>query len=176
MQARLSGQKKRLATGKTGTTTSGSLVFPTSKKAKTTVPSPGVENEQNCDPSLADIPPPPPLPLPPSGPVAPTQSPNAHRTDNSLSFEFPEYNADNIQVEVKQSVSSGKKTAKALDEQCGAIKERVALLEKNVNKRIDRLQGSINYMSKCVEDFNENFSNLMDAVREQRVRDTSSTS
>ncbi len=50
------------------------------------------------------------------------------------------------------------------------MKERVVAMEKNLGRRMDRLQGTVTFMSKCVEDFNENFSSIMDAIRDQRVR------
>ncbi len=43
-------------------------------------------------------------------------------------------------------------------------------LEKSVHKRIDKLQGSINYVSRCVEDFNENFASIMNVVRDNQVK------
>ncbi len=103
--------------------------------------------------------------------LQPPAAPQSTDADG-FAFDFAEY----IDVRVegsKQGVSGGQaaKRAKIIDEQYAAIKERIEKLEKNLNKRIDRLQGTVMFMSKCVEDFNENFGSIMDLVKEQRVRE-----
>ncbi len=75
----------------------------------------------------------------------------------------------------KQGVSDdaphAKKARRDVDEHILAIKEKVAALEKSVHKRIDKLQGSINYVGKCVEDFNENFAAIMGVVKDNQTRE-----
>ena len=128
--------------------------------------------------AAADPPPPPPptsstLPSPPSPPgTQPAED------EDRISFGFPEYNngtsAPFVQVTAaKESVSQGPaaKRAKMLEDQYSYIKDKVNCLEKNVNKRIDRLQGTVSYMAKCVEDFNENFAVIMEVVRDKRAFD-----
>ena len=168
----LIGNRRRLGTA---------LPLQTQKSIKTNLPS--VANAPVSDrptsPSL--IPTGPATASTPSPPAAPPQSTAASgRTspirpaDDGFTIDFPEYNQENqVVVDVKR-VSGATKKGK-LEENYAAIKDRVSLLEKNVNKRIDRLQGSINYMSKCVEDFNENFGTIMELIREKRVRDTAET-
>ncbi len=80
-------------------------------------------------------------------------------------------------VASNQGVSQGPaaKRAKVLEEQYNHIKDKVLCLEKNVNKRIDRLQGTVSYMAKCVEDFNENFAVIMEVVRDKRALDVADT-
>ncbi len=102
---------------------------------------------------------------------------------NAISFPFPEYTAgqqlEQAQVQViatNPSVPNGmKKSRTVFDAQYAAIKERVDALEKSVHRRIDKLQGSINYVGKCVEDFNENFASIMDVVKDNQVRTIANT-
>ena len=58
-------------------------------------------------------------------------------------------------------------------EQLNDIKEQIAKLEKSMTRRIDRLQGTVAFTAKCLEDFNDNFASIMDVVKEQRVRGVS---
>ncbi len=60
-----------------------------------------------------------------------------------------------------------------MDDEVTALKERVQTLDKNLTRRLDRLQGTVSFMSKCIEDFNENFASIMDVVRDKRVNDLS---
>ncbi len=110
---------------------------------------------------------PPPAATTPTTPEPPASAPDDN--DGQTGFDN---NAVRIEVP-KQGVfgTTTAKRAKAVEDQCAAIKDRIEKLEKNVYKRIDRLQGTVTFMSKCVEDFNDNFGSIMDLVREQRVRE-----
>ncbi len=90
-------------------------------------------------------------------------------------FDFAEYNNPDIRVvAAKQAVSNGtKKKPKLSDEQYEDIKEQISKMEKNMTRRIDRLQGTVAFTAKCIEDFNDNFSAIMEVVKEQRVRGVS---
>ena len=96
---------------------------------------------------------------------------------NGVSFSDTPPNNEDFHIGVEnQGVSSGpKRRAKLPDEQIASIKERIAQLEKNVYKRMDRMQGTMQYLAKCVEEFNENFATIMEVVKDQRVRTLAET-
>ena len=178
----LSAAKKRLATAKAKTgDTSG-------KKAKVSAASSPASNKlpriESSAAKQTTVPVPPPTPAPPTLPSPPptTQLPPSPprnptpQNDDLLLFDVSDFNHDDIQVAVpKQGVLGGHaaKRAKIVDNQFEAIKERIASLEKNVTRRIDRLQGTVSFMAKCVEEFNENYTTIMDVVRDNRVREVS---
>ncbi len=89
-------------------------------------------------------------------------------------FDLADNNADVRVVASKQLVSNGsKKKPKLSDEQYEDIKEQISKMEKNMTRRIDRLQGTVAFTAKCIEDFNDNFSAIMEVVKEQRIRGVS---
>ena len=92
---------------------------------------------------------------------------------NGFVIDFPEYNADVLLHSYKQAVPGGNATkkAKSAEDHYNAVMDKFNLFERNINRRIDRLQGTVAFVAKCVEDFNDNFSSLMDVVKEKRATD-----
>ncbi len=114
-------------------------------------------------------------PSPPNAPPPPPTALTASSPPPAGACSTPENRPDIVLQ--KQGVSGPKATKKAqpVNEYLASIQEKVFQLEKNVTRRLDRLQGTVAYMSRCVEDFNDNFASIMDVVRDNRVREVSTT-
>ncbi len=98
------------------------------------------------------------------------------RDDNQISFPFDEYNEQADQYhQVLAANPAVSKRPRPADAHYAAIKAKVDALEKSVHRRIDKLQGSVNYVAKCVEDFNENFASIMNVVKDNQVRAVADT-
>ncbi len=68
---------------------------------------------------------------------------------------------ENVQVVAN---STAKKTK--VQEEIAEIKLKLKRFNENLNGRIDKVVGAVNHMAQCVDEFNDNYKRILDAVNQ----------